>query len=547
MPTPRVFVELAEALAADSAAADAADARQPAARSSSDAVHLSSSSPDLARPARPGRWSPLPTYASSHDRPPALSSPHVHLHPSRLASHDTPSQSSLGSSVNDSQSARLSLAPSLRSVSSQATGGSAAGAKLAPSATPSIAAKLPKYNGPFKVGVVDIETAPTETVSKGLLVRIYYPAVAKSLAKKAPWLPKTVMYALGYGDFLGVPRAVTLGFLAPAFGSIHMPARIGSRLHHASSSPPLPERLPVVVFSHGLAGMRTTYSTLCGCLAAKGFVVIAPEHGDGSGSATARNAYKTRIPYVRSEDNRLGEDEALDMRLKDMRNDQVEYRTNEVFAAVELLRNLDAGQFDSRKDNIMHTFCGGFDFRQFAGRLDLDNMAIVGHSFGGATAITALSRPNHPFACGVMLDPWMFPVKDPNVTVPFLTIQSETFHWRQNLEEILAMLRSDATHSSSRFGHVKGTAHSDCCDFATLYTKMTRRMRQAGGGDPYHSQLVLDEWITEYLCTFLDVSGLDIPQYAAFAVDGPMPGVTVPEVAVFGEESIAALQAGLVK
>jgi hypothetical protein len=50
-------------------------------------------------------------------------------------------------------------------------------------------------------------------------------------------------------------------------------------------------RWPLVLFSHGLAGTRTTYSQWCGNLASEGHVVLALEHRDGSGP----------IVFVRSE------------------------------------------------------------------------------------------------------------------------------------------------------------------------------------------------------------------------------------------------------
>lgn len=39
-----------------------------------------------------------------------------------------------------------------------------------------------------------------------------------------------------------------------------------------------PPPFPVIVFSHGLAGMRTTYSGICCDLASHGYVVAAIEH-----------------------------------------------------------------------------------------------------------------------------------------------------------------------------------------------------------------------------------------------------------------------------
>lgn len=46
------------------------------------------------------------------------------------------------------------------------------------------------------------------------------------------------------------------------------------------------KRFPVVIFSHGLAGSRLSYSQYCGELASHGVVVVALEHRDGSGIQT---------------------------------------------------------------------------------------------------------------------------------------------------------------------------------------------------------------------------------------------------------------------
>lgn len=50
-----------------------------------------------------------------------------------------------------------------------------------------------------------------------------------------------------------------------------------------------PEKLPVIVFSHGLGGHPRFYSEICTAWASYGFVVCAVEHRDGTGAAVSRN------------------------------------------------------------------------------------------------------------------------------------------------------------------------------------------------------------------------------------------------------------------
>ena len=67
------------------------------------------------------------------------------------------------------------------------------------------------------------------------------------------------------------------------FAAAKMPALYGAGIVskvavQAVTAPPTPPLLPVIVYSHGLAGMRTINAGICCDLASRGYVVAAVEH-----------------------------------------------------------------------------------------------------------------------------------------------------------------------------------------------------------------------------------------------------------------------------
>ena len=139
---------------------------------------------------------------------------------------------------------------------------------------------------------------------------------------------------------------------------------------------------PVIVFSHGMGAMRTTYSMLLTELASNGNFVAAVEHKDGSGSATVNVdgtwTYEKKILP--------GEDEY------EVRNRQVNQRVKECESAYKLLNQLVS---DNKNDSDNEEAFQLHDppSQQFLdslreAKLNLTEECYVsGHSFGGATAL----------------------------------------------------------------------------------------------------------------------------------------------------------------
>jgi platelet-activating factor acetylhydrolase len=112
--------------------------------------------------------------------------------------------------------------------------------------------------------------------------------------------------------------------------------------------------------------------------------------------------------------------------LRRFRENQAKRRVEEIKEGVELLKTLNAGVADGSQ-----FYFGADMIPLLKGRVDLENMIMAGHSFGGATGFAILQEPDTPFIAGVLLDPWMYTVPQHlSLQRPILTLQAEFFHWK---------------------------------------------------------------------------------------------------------------------
>ncbi|KAI9593519.1 platelet-activating factor acetylhydrolase [Syncephalis fuscata] len=337
---------------------------------------------------------------------------------------------------------------------------------------------LPKYTGPYEVGCHDIEwhggsgrsyrgtsmtSVETATNSNDaivelvaeqepVLVRLYYPAKLIGDEQKAAWLPPPAfIYGQGYGDFARLPRLLSTPLAATMVlftkMSAYSDALVATHLPESTSTQPDAGQFPVVMFSHGLGGCRTTYSGICGELASHGFVVCAIEHRDGTASVTSLDNGKRTLPYRRPKED---ENEYR------LRRSQIHHRLGEIHCAWELLERLNAGNAidncleQNTSNKTDNTTPKRFSQAQLKGRLDLSRAVMAGHSFGAATTIEALREPGTPYCCGIALDAWMLAVsKDTDATEnnannihkptppPILAINSQAFTiWNENFKPL---------------------------------------------------------------------------------------------------------------
>lgn len=392
---------------------------------------------------------------------------------------------------------------------------------------------LPKYPGCHDVAVSHFEVKPLAGFSHGLLASLFYPTDMVS-QPRAEWLPgPSKYYAMGYGDFIKMPQFITRNIFAGLMGSVSMPAI------KSSVNTPLPkafdpaDRLPLVVFSHGLGGNQTTYSTFVGTLASRGFVCLSVEHRDQSASVSAKNGYQHTVHYLRPENGDKKPDETNDEYLRRLRETQVKKRVEEVKEGVELLKKLDAGLIGA--DDFIF---GHETIPQLKGRLDIDNMIMAGHSFGGATGFMILQDPETPFIAGILLDPWMYTVKDLPLQRPILTIQADIFHWRSNLDAILGHLNRTPTLSPlENFGVVLGTRHQEVSDLSLIAPYIMSMLKVSGNRNPLGVHAVYDIEVSRFLRKVLVGRSVVAEEYL------PDCEPVDKEHALFGKEAVDYLNA----
>ncbi|XP_032911338.1 platelet-activating factor acetylhydrolase isoform X1 [Catharus ustulatus] len=314
--------------------------------------------------------------------------------------------------------------------------------------------KIPEGKGPHSVGCTDLMT---EDAVEGSFLRLYYPAYDSTDIEEARWIPDKEYYQ-GLSDFLNMYRAVGERLFHYYVGSVTCPAK-----SNAAFKPG--EKYPLLVFSHGLGAFRTIYSAICIEMASQGFIVAAVEHRDESASATyyckrrsVSESQEESTPNMEKEwiyyrKLKTGEEERC------LRHKQVQQRAQECIKALNLILKINSGE---EVTNVLHS---DFDWSSLEDSVDTSRIAVMGHSFGGATVIESLSKEMR-FRCGIALDVWMLPVGDDiyqnSVQQPLLFINSEKFQWAENILKIKKLISNDA---NKKMITIKGSVHQSFPDF----------------------------------------------------------------------------------
>lgn len=258
---------------------------------------------------------------------------------------------------------------------------------------------LPKPEGPEKVGTqtfhfTDQNRDEVLTEDKGdkreLMVQIWYPTENRNNNKREALFPKDKemfkKYIQTYSNSLNLPDFVFDYWKYSRTNSYENVEIL------PSTSP-----YPLVLLSHGMGTSKVLHASQAENLASHGFIVVTIDHTYSTFATIFPNGsvtgYKTKNTTL---DDRK--------RVGNIWTQDVEFVINQ-------FEKLNSGAIES----------------QFKGKIDLNNVGVMGHSFGGATAFNA-TYLDHRIKAGINMDGSLFEVENRDViNKPFMFIRSGSF------------------------------------------------------------------------------------------------------------------------
>ena len=300
---------------------------------------------------------------------------------------------------------------------------------------------LPNPSGPYDVGTETFHWVDSTRLEwftdenpndvREIIVQVWYPAFKNAKMTPEPYL-----------DFIDL-RAKTLA------GAGAIPEFFPGHLNHiyTNSFKNIPiiksdQLMPVVIFSHGITGTRHLHQAMYEFLVSRGFIVIAPDHSFDANLTIFPDGH---LADYRS--NITGHTDSVNVRKMQMNT-----RVADISFILNQLDKIQSGEIES----------------QISAKIDLERVAVGGHSYGGSTATVASQRDDRIKACFV-LDSWISPIPqetiDDGVHVPFIFMGRPTWSG-SDYPGNYPKLDSLMAHSSNPKYRliIRGTKHLDYSD-----------------------------------------------------------------------------------
>jgi dienelactone hydrolase len=229
-------------------------------------------------------------------------------------------------------------------------------------------ASLPVPTGPYKVGTVcrslidqsrkEFFGSPTAG-KRRLAIQIWYPAEFDFGNDVLPKHKKVgASYMQPSSDFAQLVKSPLPSILASHLHLTETHSVEGASIARSKNT------YPVIIFSHGLMGGRIQNTIQCENLASHGFIVLGVDHTyDAAFSIFPDGSVVCSQLLTGMQSGPTIQRNGFEVRIRD------------VIQILDWLANLNESDPENR----------------FAGKIDLNNIGLLGHSFGGSTSLEVLA------------------------------------------------------------------------------------------------------------------------------------------------------------
>lgn len=333
---------------------------------------------------------------------------------------------------------------------------------------------IPAVTGAYQVGTY------SEAITydgRPLMVQVWYPAVIDDDKNepRAEYIPNLEQLAGGIVDDFGLP----------AFLVNHLNLIEPNAYERPEIAPPVSDKnddlFPVILFSHGLGGVRMQNTLQAEELASHGYVVVATDHHPFAISTVFPDG--TTIPYDKTLIRWDTPNEEADY------TEMVELWTADLVALADQLE-----MWQWRPSHLLYA------------SIDMENIGVFGHSTGGGTAYQFCARDERCTAA-LGLDPWIEPMEDGimqnGLEKPILAMTTETALGEDNFGELAQFY--GANRAAAWWLIIPETTHFDYTDFPCLSVALD----WFGISSPAYKPHEMTALINDYTRSFFDYHLVD--------------------------------------
>jgi len=246
---------------------------------------------------------------------------------------------------------------------------------------------LPAPTGPYSVATRSatwIDSSRDETFTdqedfRKIVVQVWFPVSKRENLSPLPYIDDPELRLPAIAKQLRLPQS-----LINHFGEVK------THSFEISDAPDLDEKFPLILFSHGLSGMRFQNTSLIEELASNGYVVFAADHSYG--------ANITIFDDGEPAEYRAGKKRALNERfINTIDLSQLEILVGDLTFMLDMIAEDQGNPLLAKLP------------------MDIHRIGVMGHSLGGAVAINTMAIDDRVEAA-MILDGWYAPVPDSVVT-----------------------------------------------------------------------------------------------------------------------------------